>query len=263
MEYVEVDGGRIAYTRTGNGPVLVLLHGSPCDSRTWQWIVPDLAQDHTVVAWDAPGYGNSSDVTESWRAPDYGDALAQFIDALGLGRPHVVGHSFGSMIALSFFERHHSTPASLVLIGAYAGWAGSLPADEVSRRRQMFLDLADHADEFDPKSYPGFFSDLIPPDRDDAVVTMMRESVRPASIRAAGHIGAETDLRHVLLTVDVPTLLLHGEADARSPVSAAEALHAAIPTSQLVVLPRLGHACVVEDPVGCATEIRRFVRTVT
>jgi pimeloyl-ACP methyl ester carboxylesterase len=123
--------------------------------------------------------------------------------------------------------------------------------------------LADHADEFDPKSYPGFFSDLIPPDRDDAVVTMMRESVRPASIRAAGHIGAETDLRHVLLTVDVPTLLLHGEADARSPVSAAEALHAAIPTSQLVVLPRLGHACVVEDPVACATEIRRFVRTVT
>jgi pimeloyl-ACP methyl ester carboxylesterase len=75
-------------------------------------------------------------------------------------------------------------------------------------------------------------------------------------------IGAETDLRPVLPTVDVPTLILHGAADARSPLSNAEALHAAIPTSRLVVLPDLGHACMAEDPAACATEIRRFVKTV-
>ena len=45
----------------------------------------------------------------------------------------------------------------------------------------------------------------------------MRENIRPATIRAAGYIGAETDLRPVLPTVDVPTLILHGRADARSP----------------------------------------------
>ena len=81
-------------------------------------------------------------------------------------------------------------------------------------------------------------------------------------MRAAGHIGAETDLRPVLPTVDVPTLVLHGEADARSPLANAEALHAAISTSQLVVLPKLGHACVVEDPEACAAEIRGFVTSV-
>ena len=91
---------------------------------------------------------------------------------------------------------------------------------------------------------------------------MMRENIRPATIRAAGHIGAETDLRPMLRTVDVPTLILHGEADARSPLANAEALHAAIPTSQLAVLPKLGHGCVVEDPEVCAAEIRRFVKTV-
>jgi pimeloyl-ACP methyl ester carboxylesterase len=67
----------------------------------------------------------------------------------------------------------------------------------------------------------------------------------------------------VLSTVDVPTLVLHGEADARSPLANAEALHAAIPTSQLVVLSKLGHACLVEAPEACAAEIRRFVSTVT
>jgi pimeloyl-ACP methyl ester carboxylesterase len=126
----------------------------------------------------------------------------------------------------------------------------------------MFLAMAELGDAFDPKSYPGLFSELIPPDREAALATMMRENIRPATFRAAGYIGAESDLRPMLPTVDVPALVLHGAADARSPLANAEALHAAISTSRLVVLPRLGHACVVEDPEACATEVRRFVANV-
>jgi len=261
MEHVDLDGIRIAYTRAGSGPPLVLVHGAPADGRTWQWMLPDLARDHTVIAWDAPGFGRSSDIDDTWRAAQFADALASFIGALDLGRPHLVGHSFGTMIALSLFQRHPALPASLVLVGGYAGWAGSLPPDEVARRLEMFLGMADLGDEFDPKTYPGLFTDLIPADRDQMLVTMMTENIRPASIRAAGHIGAETDLRPLLPTIDVPALVLHGAADARSPIANGEALHAAISTSQLVVLPRLGHACVVEDPVVCAAEIRRFVKS--
>jgi pimeloyl-ACP methyl ester carboxylesterase len=166
------------------------------------------------------------------------------------------------MVALSLFRHHPTVPASLVLVGGYAGWAGSLPPAEVARRLEMYLGMAEMGDAFDPKSYPGLFSELIPADRDAALVTMMQENVRPATVRVAGYIGAETDLRPVLPTVDVPTLILHGEADARSPLTNAEALHEAIPSSQLVVLPNLGHACVLEDPEACAAEIRRFVDTV-
>ncbi len=262
MEHVEIDGIRIAYRVAGSGPPLVMVHGAPADSRTWQWMFSDLARDHTVCTWDAPGFGESSDIDDSWRAPQFADALAAFIAALGFERPHVVGHSFGTIVALSLFERHPAVPASLVLVGGYAGWAGSLPPDEVARRLEMFLGMAELGEAFDPKSYPGLFSDLIPADRDAALVTMMRENVRPAAIRAAGRTAAETDLRPVLPTVDVPTLLLHGEADARSPLENADALHAAISTSRLVVLPKLGHACVLEDPEACAAAIRRFVKSV-
>jgi hypothetical protein len=62
----------------------------------------------------------------------------------------------------------------------------------------MFLAMAELGDAFDPKSYPGLFSELIPPDREAALATMMRENIRPATVRAAGYIGAETDLRPVL-----------------------------------------------------------------
>jgi pimeloyl-ACP methyl ester carboxylesterase len=263
MDHVDIDGIRIAYTRTGIGPALVMLHGAPSDSRAWQWMLPDLSRDHTVIAWDAPGFGQSSDIDESWRAPQFADALAAFVAALNLERPHIVGWSFGTMVALSLFQRHPAVPASLVLVGGYAGWAGSLAPDEVARRREMFIGMAELGDAFDPKSYPGLFTDLIPADRDAELATMMRQNIRPATVRAAGFIGAETDLRPVLPTVDVPTLILHGEADARSPLANAEGLHAAIRTSQLVVLPRLGHACMVEDPEACAAEIRRFVKTVS
>jgi pimeloyl-ACP methyl ester carboxylesterase len=218
-------------------------------------MLPDLSRDHAVLAWDAPGFGESSDIDDSWRAPQFADALAAFIAALGLERPHLVGHSFGTMVALSLFQHHPAVPASLVLVGGYAGWAGSLPPDEVARRFEMFVGMAELGNAFDPKSYPGLFSELIPADRDAVLATMMRENMRPATVRAAGYTGAETDLRPVLPTVDIPTLVLHGEADARSPLANAEALHARISTSQLVVLPKLGHACVVEDPEACTSEI--------
>ena len=263
MDHVDVDGMRITYTRAGAGPALVMLHGAPADSRSWQWMLPDLSRDHTVIAWDAPGFGQSSDIDDSWRAPQFADALAAFVAALSVERPHVVGWSFGTMVALSLFQHHQTVPASLVLVGGYAGWAGSLPPEEVARRLEMFVGMADLGDAFDPQSYPGLFTDLIPADRRAVLATMMRENIRPATIRAAGYIGAETDLRPVLATVDVPTLVLHGEADARSPLANAEALGAAIPASQLVVLPKLGHACVVEDPEACAAQIRRFVTAIS
>ena len=259
MEHVDVDGTRIAYRRAGSGPVLVMLHGAPTDSRTWRWMLPDLARDHTVIAWDAPGFGESGDIDDGWRAPQFADALAGFVAARRIGVLPNGGPAFRTVAAVGLFRPHPEVPASLVLIGGYAGWAGSLPPDEVARRLTMFLGMAELGDAFDPTSYPGLFTDRIPPDRAAVLAAMMRENIRPASVRAAGHIGAETDLRPVLPTVDVPTLVLHGAADARSPLANAETLHTAIPTSQLVVLPGLGHACVVEDPERCSAEIRRFV----
>ena len=91
---------------------------------------------------------------------------------------------------------------------------------------------------------------------------MMRENIRPATVRAAGHIGAETDLRPMLPTVDVPTLILHGEADARSPLANAEALRARDLHIAARCAPEVGPRYVVEDPGACAAEVRRFVKTV-
>jgi len=261
VQHVEVLGLRVAYRRAGEGPLLVLLHGGLCDSRVWRVQLEELSDEYTVVAWDAPGCGGSSDPPESFRLPEYADCLAAFVDSLGLGQAHVLGHSWGAGLALELYRRHPMVPATLVLVGAYAGWAGSLPADEVAQRLALALLVAELAPQrFEPSSVPGLFSDVMPADRVDELVAIMSE-IRPVGSRVMAHAFAEADLRDMLDTIEVPTLLVYGAGDERAPVSVAKALHEAIPASTLVVMPGLGHECYLEASVTFDAEVRCFLRS--
>ena len=205
-----------------------------------------VSDEFAVVAWDAPGCGRSSDPPETFRLPEYADCLAAFVDALGLGRPHVLGLSFGGGLALELYRRHPTVPMTLVLASAYAGWAGSLPAEVVEQRLQRALREADlPPDQVVPGYVPGLFTRSAPAALIEEVVAMMSE-FHPAGARAMAHAFAEADLRDVLPRIDVPTLLLYGDADQRAPLRVAENLNAEIPKSPLVVIPGVGHASNVE-----------------
>lgn len=84
MEQIEVEGLRIAYQRVGVGPPLVLVHGFVGDGlSTWSSQLDGLSDEFTVVAWDAPGAGHSTDPPDWFRISDYADCLAAFVRALG------------------------------------------------------------------------------------------------------------------------------------------------------------------------------------
>ena len=249
----------VAFRRRGEGPALVLLHGAVCDSRVWRYQLADLSDAFTVVAWDAPGCGRSSDPPDSFRLPEYADVLLGLLDALDLDRPHLLGHSWGSGLALEFAHRHPTRPSSLVLAGGYAGWAGSLPPEEVERRLDAALDVAAHLpDDFDPRSVPGLFTDVMPAERQSELIEIMSE-IRPVGTRVMAHAFAEADLRELLPDIEVPTLLLYGDADARSPVDVARALHAALPRSTLTLMPGLGHEAFAEDSAAFDRHVRSFL----
>lgn len=262
MDQIEVEGLRIAYERGGEGPPLLLLHGFVGDSREWRRQIDGLSDEFTVVAWDAPGAGRSSDPPESFRMSDYADCLAGFVDALGLGRPHVAGLSFGGALALELYRRHPTIPMTLVLAGAYAGWAGSLPPEVVEQRLRLSLQLADlPPDQLVGTMIPTMFSETAPAEMVDGFAAIMSE-FHPAGFRAMARSLAEADLRDVLPRIDVPTLLLYGDKDVRAPLNVAEELHAAIPVSRLVVMPDVGHMSNVEAAERFTTEVRSFLRSV-
>lgn len=260
MKTIEVDGLQIAYERAGEGPPLVLLHGYVGDGpATWRRQIDGLSDEFTVIAWDAPGAGRSSDPSEAFGLAGYADCLAGFIGRLGLRRPHVAGLSFGGILALELYRRHPAIPRTLTLASAYAGWAGSLPAEIVEQRLQQALALGDaSAEDFVNTLLPTMFSEGTPQESVCAFGATMR-AFHPAGFRAMARASAP-DLRDVLPQITVPTLLLYGDNDVRAPLSVAEDLRAAIPGSTLVVLPGAGHICNIEAPDGFNLAVRSFLR---
>jgi pimeloyl-ACP methyl ester carboxylesterase len=256
MDEVEVGGLRITYERRGSGPPLVLLHGYVGEaSSTWRPQLDGLSGHFTVVAWNAPGAGGSSDPVESFGMAGYADCLAGFIDALGLRHPHVLGLSFGGALALALHGRHPGVASSLVLASAYAGWAGSLSPEVAGQRLEQALALSGlGGDELAAALMPTMFATAPDPDREAAFRTSLA-GFHPAGLRAMARASAE-DLRAVLPRVDVPTLLVYGDQDVRAPLAVAHQLEAAIGPATLTVLEGCGHLCHLEAP-------DRFNRVVT
>ena len=259
VEVVRANGLEIAYERAGEGRPLVFVHGAAVDGRMWQPQLAALANEFTVVAWDEPGAGRSSDVPADFGLPDYANCLAALIEEVELGPAHVAGLSWGGTVVLELYRHHPELVATLILIDTYAGWKGSLPEDEVRARldglRQM---LAVPDDQLDP-TLPGWFAGD-PPAEFVPLLEEMAADVRPESLRHALLVMAEADQRDLLRHITVPTLLIWGEQDVRSPLSVARRFERAIPATTLVVIPDCGHVSNLEQPERVNEAVRKFCR---
>lgn len=255
MAMVQVNGLELAYERVGAGPPVVLAHGAIADGRMWRPQLDALADEFTVIAWDEPGAGRSADLPSSFGLDGYADCLAGLIGALGLGPSHLAGLSWGSTVVLACYRRHPEVVATLVLADGYAGWKGSLPPDEVAARVEA---VRRARPGLDPTS-PGLFAGD-PPAEFVPLLDAMAAGTRPESLKAQLQAMAGADLRDVLPAVRVPTLLLWGESDARSPLSVARQFHDAVPGSELVVLPDAGHMSNLEAPQRFSEAVRAFCR---
>jgi pimeloyl-ACP methyl ester carboxylesterase len=256
---IESSGLNIAYERVGQGPPLILVHGAADDSRSWRPQLEGLADEFTVVAWDEPGAGRSSDLPEGFELADYAHCLAALIETLELGPAHIAGLSWGGTVVLELYRRHPELVATLIMIDTYAGWKGSLPADEVRARvagaRQMLAAPSEHVD----LTFPGLFAHD-PPARLVPMLAAIASDVRPATLVHQLTLMAEADHRDLLPRIAVPTLLLWGELDVRSPLSVAHQFDEAIPGTELIVIEGAGHASNLEQPEQVNRAVREFCR---
>jgi pimeloyl-ACP methyl ester carboxylesterase len=146
------------------------------------------------------------------------------------------------------------------LAGAYAGWSGSLPPDLGEERLRRSLELADQAPaEFVTGMIPTLFPESTPEAVIDGFSAIMAE-FHPDGFRTLARSLAEADLRDVLPTIRVPTLLVYGDRDVRASLDVAEALRAAIPESILVILAGVGHMSNVQAGNELNHEMRQFLR---
>jgi pimeloyl-ACP methyl ester carboxylesterase len=236
---------------------LVFVHGAAGDSRIWQPQLAGLADAFTVIAWDEPGAGRSSDLPEDFGLADFADGLAALLRTLELGPAHIAGLSWGGTVLLELYRRHPELVATLIMIDTYAGWKGSLPADEVrARLAGVRMMLAAPPEEFDP-TLPGLFAQD-PPAEFVPLLAAIDADVRPATLGQELGIMAETDLSGLLPQIAVPTLLIWGRHDARSPLNVARQFEEAIPETTLVVIEHAGHLSNLERPEQVNDAVREF-----
>jgi pimeloyl-ACP methyl ester carboxylesterase len=232
VEVVRANGLEIAYRRAGQGPPLFLLHGAGEDGRLWEPQLAALADELTVVAWDEPGAGRSSDVPANFRLVDYARCLSALIEALALGPAHIAGLSWGGTVALELYRHRPELVATLIFIGARRSVRSH--ASRALRRRAA--GAVRRAPRGDGRRRPA-------PEPEDAAVPDGRG--RPAR-RAAPHRRA-----------DPPDL---GELDTRSPLGVARQFERAIPDTTLVVIPGAGHVSNLERPERFDAAVREFCR---
>jgi pimeloyl-ACP methyl ester carboxylesterase len=235
-----------------------LLHGFICDSRAWRPQIEEFSRDFDVVAWDAPGCGTSSDPGEEFTMGEFADCLAALLDSLAVSAAHLLGLSWGGTLALEFHRQYPGRVRSLTLADTYAGWTGSLGAEAARQRLERCLRESQlPAAEWVPQWVPEAFSKGAPPELLEEYASIMSD-FHPVGFRAMSR-AVTPDFRDALRVVSVPTLLIWGGEDSRSPVACGEDMRGLIPGSRLVVIPEAGHVSNFEQPERFNAAVREFI----
>ena len=274
---IELHGHPVSYRLAGSGPVLVLIHGITSSSRTWEKVLPALAEHHTVLAPDLLGHGESAKPSGDYSLGAYASGVRDLMVALGLTPATVVGHSLGGGIAMQLAYQFPERIERLALVSS-----GGL-----GREVNLILRAA---------TLPG--SEYVLP---LLCAPVLRDAVRTLG-RAAGLVGLKpgADLQGILegfgslaavdarraflqtarsimdvtgqrvsaqdrlyLAAGMPTLIVWGENDPMIPVAHGRAAHAEMPGSRLELFPDAGHFPFNDDPIRFAALLREFVAGTT
>jgi len=243
-----VAGSNIHYETAGAGPPLVLLHGIGSNSRSWREQLAVLSSDFNVIAWDAPGYGRSSDPDGKPSMAYYASCLCGLLDELHLERIHLLGHSAGGVVAQEFYRLYPGRVNRLIL--SDTPFIGS--KDRLEQRLQMIRSMT--PSELAQERAPKLLSQSAPPELLEETISIVSE-VRTAGYEFAAIALAASDTRQVLRNLRVPTLLIWGEEDQITP------LWKDLPEgARLAVIPFAGHLCYAEQPELFNTIVRGFLR---
>ncbi len=257
MAYAQIDGIRIAYDDEGAGPALVLVHGHPFNRSMWAPQVAEFARDFRVVVADLRGYGESDVVPGRTTLDVFASDVLALADHLGIEEFVLGGLSMGGQIVMDGYRQFGSRIRGLVL-------ADTFPAAETEEGKAWRRELADRVVREGLKPYADeVLYKMVAPHAEQAVadhVLGMMTTTPPEGAAAALRGRAERpDYRELLTQVACPALVVVGRDDEYTPVSDAEAMHAALPDSTLCVVEGAAHMPNLERPEVFNSALRTFL----
>ncbi|WP_328324971.1 MULTISPECIES: alpha/beta fold hydrolase [unclassified Streptomyces] len=228
------------------GPLLLCLHGIGSSSAAFAPQLAELSAYVRVVAWDAPGYAASPDPQGPLTLDGYADAAAALIEERG-GSAHVLGVSWGGVIALRLAARHPGLVASLIVADSSAG-SGTDPAKAAAMRGRAAELATAGPRAFAEQRGPRLVSGAAPKDLVRRVVDTMAGAVRLPGYGYAAEAMAAADLRTELTAITAPALVICGDHDRVTGVEASQLIAGSLHKSAYVIVKDAGHLANQEQP---------------
>ena len=247
--------GIFSLRRPGTTLPLVLLHGLGSDAESWVRVMAALDPAIDVIAWNAPGYESSTPLANASPTPDdYAASLAALLDALGLERVVLAGHSLGTLFAARFARRFPQRMAALALLSPALGY-GIAPGEALPPGVQGRID---ELERLGPTEFAATRAAKLvfhPDDKPEILAGVRRAmgAVRmPGYGQAVRALGAGTLLADAA-QIAAPTLVAVGAEDVVTPPANAQATYDAMPNKlSFTLVPGAGHALPQEDPAAVA-----------
>jgi pimeloyl-ACP methyl ester carboxylesterase len=262
------NGETLAYIDRGNrsAPVVVLIHGYTDSARDWVPMLPYLSKQYRLILVDIRGHGQSSKPECCYTRLDFAYDIKLLLDALGVRKADIVGHSLGSIIAQTFAEYWPERTAHVVLISSTGGSPPGRPKQPGFDFAAEIRKLKEPIDPDSPFMIAWWDSptpvdpDFIRRQRKDAAGIPLRVwlAVLDQALPAANVYG---DLQATLPRLKAPTLLIWGSKDPIMEEDVRQSLRDALPHAQVKIFDGLGHNPFWEDPRGVADAINVFLRT--
>lgn len=245
----------------GHGPTLLCLHGIGSSSASFAPQFDELAAELRVLAWDAPGYARSADPAAPLDLDGYADAAADVLQERVSGPAHVLGVSWGGVIAMRLATRRPDLVRSLILADSSRG-SGRDPGQAAAMRARVGELTEQGPAEFARRRGHRLVSDQAPAELVERVMATMAASIRLPGYGYAAATMADTDLTGALADVKVPTLVLCGAEDTVTGVAESQALAGGIPDAVFVTLRGAGHLANQEAPTSFNAWLSSYVHIV-
>jgi pimeloyl-ACP methyl ester carboxylesterase len=223
------------YCAGRRGMPIVLIHGLGSSAETWGALIPLLSKEFLVYAPDLPGFGKTPLAPEGTNISTHVLYLERFLDTLGYPRVTLAGNSLGGWIATRFAVEHPERVERLFLLNS-AGLRRENSHSPYAENRVAARSSLE---------YMLGFTVPVPKFVLDAVV---RNSQTPAYVGFIRGYDTREELDAVLADIRVPTTIIWGERDHLLPITCAHDLHSGISSSELVLLPHVGHMPQIQAP---------------
>jgi proline iminopeptidase len=279
-ERLAVDGGTIWYkvSGTGTGTPVILLHGGPGFSSYYLKPLEALSNERRVVRYDQLGGGKSSGLTDTTKMtiPHFVAELDSLRSHLGYPRVHLVGHSWGTILALEYYRAHPDRVASLTLASAaldipqwerharalLATLPDSMQRAVKTREAEKKFDAPDY--QVALEAFYGKYVWLRPVKADlDSMMQQVNTNIYnymqgPSEFTITGTLK-HYDATSFLPKVRVPTLFTVGDVDEADPVTI-QRQAAMVPGGKVVVIPDAAHLTTWDNPGAMTSAVRAHLR---